>query len=124
MWQSTWQKLLGALLFVAVLNAPRSIKHRSPGLFSHLQQVSGVQVFHVEGWVFAHQHKVKIGDGQMSRIDDLIPMLQVVKHFDLMTMRKDFALLDIQAALLDGKDFPAPGLGRKHHRQGAVFLGV
>mmetsp|Transcript_21599 Transcript_21599/g.51232 ORF Transcript_21599/g.51232 Transcript_21599/m.51232 type:complete len:499 (-) Transcript_21599:3260-4756(-) len=90
------------------------------------EQVGGVEELGVEGRVLAHQHGADVGQGDIGRGGDAVPVVRVAGEldFDRRSCADPAAALPDELARLAGQQRVAAAGGLTHHREGRVLVGL
>jgi hypothetical protein len=104
-----------------VAQALRSIHDERALELGALQDVSGVDVLHVERRVLAHQDRVQLGEARHARLAELEPVLEVVADAQGTQAPEGDAVAQPQIALLGVPERPAALLCGEQHRERRVL---
>jgi hypothetical protein len=103
------RKLRREQLLVAVTQALRLVDYQHPGALGLLEQVRGVNEFHVERWILAHQDHVQIIQAAVDFGFQLEPVGRVCEHFQRLHARACLAGVLIQVVLFHIKQATSRG---------------
>jgi hypothetical protein len=97
------------------------LMHQHPGLFGPLEDISGVDVFGIEGRVLAHQQHVQLAERHLAATTQLIPVGLAVGYPQPACSAEWCAVAQAQIALFEVPEFMATALGLDEHGQRAVL---
>ena len=107
-----------------VADGGRIVVDPCPLLNRPLQHVGGIDIFHVEGRILAHKHRIESRQRLGAHITGLVPGGEFAGQIQRRHPGRDLALIQTDVTLQAAKDPVATRHGSPHHGDAGLFLGL